>query len=163
MLGTMVVAAALFVADISAAFVGPVSQAAHMSAPAVAPPDRAALGVLADLNSKRAAHHCAPLVIDTALSQVAGSQAEDLAVHHSFSHTSSDGKSPFERMNAAHITYGYAAENIALDDTIPSAEVALWNSPGHRENILGEHYAHVGIAFAKEDGGQIVVVEDFTD
>jgi uncharacterized protein YkwD len=66
------------------------------------------------------------------------------------------------RPDGAHIPYGYAGENLALDRDVASAHRALLGSHEHRGNMLEAHYARVGIAAVGSADGEIFV-EDFSD
>jgi uncharacterized protein YkwD len=118
--------------------------------------------MLAALNAERASRGLAPLALDSKLSAIAANFATEMTKRHFFGHSSPDGDTPFTRMDRANYPYGYAGENIALDQTPASAAVALWNSPPHRENILEPHYAKVGIGVQTSADG-LIFVEDFSD
>jgi uncharacterized protein YkwD len=118
--------------------------------------------MLAALNARRASKGLAALVLDPALCSVAYDHAADMVVRSYFDHYTPEGLSPFARMEKAHIPFGYAGENMALDQNSRSAELALWESREHRDNILGAHYAKVGIAAVAGTQGEIFV-EDFSD
>jgi uncharacterized protein YkwD len=118
--------------------------------------------VLATINAERRARHIRLLRLDRALCRIAREHALDMAQHRYFAHYSLDGRSPFDRMRAHHYRFGYAGENLALDVNTRSASEALWLSKEHRSNLLGPHYANVGIAAVPIDG-EIIVVEDFSD
>lgn len=118
--------------------------------------------MLEALNGRRASKGLAPLVLDPALSSIAYDHAADMVDRSYFDHYSPEGLSPFARMEKAHYAFGYAGENLALDQNSKSAELALWQSRDHRENILGAHYAKVGIAAVSGTEGEIFV-EDFSD
>ncbi len=101
--------------------------------------------------------------VDTRLTEIARSHADDMLRQHYFSHTSLDGRSPFDRMHAAHYDFSYAAENIALAQGEGEAERALWASEPHRKNILGKHYRRVGIGVFIGPAGRMAFVEDFSN
>lgn len=117
-------------------------------------------------NETRAGVGVSPLTLDPALSEVAQAHAVDMAVRDFFSHTNPDGESPFDRMRAAGVDFGYAGENIAW---YPSAESAVsgWiNSPGHYNNMVNTHYNKIGIGvyMAKPNApGNYYYVQLFTD
>ena len=48
--------------------------------------------------------------------RIAREHALDMAQHRYFAHYSLDGRSPFDRMRAHHYRFGYAGENLALDN-----------------------------------------------
>jgi len=126
--------------------------------------DRAAdvQAMLQGLNARRTAAGLAPLTLDQSLSSIALDHAADMAVRSYFAHVTPEGVSPFGRMDRAHIPYGYAGENMAIDESARAAELALWLSPEHRDNILQSHFVKVGIAAISTNDGEIFV-EDFTD
>jgi len=118
--------------------------------------------MLATLNSERESRGLAPLVVDNTLSAIAKSHAEDMAERNYFGHVSPDGLDPFARMTRAHYRYGYAGENLALDEDPAAASQALWTSSEHRSNILEPHFTHVGVAAVSATDGEIFV-EEFSD
>jgi len=118
--------------------------------------------MLTALNARRTAKGLAPLQLDPALSDIAFEHAADMVTRSYFDHNTPEGLSPFARMDKANYRYGYAGENLALDTDSRSAELALWQSSEHRENILGSHYVKVGIAAVAGSDGEIFV-EDFSD
>jgi uncharacterized protein YkwD len=121
-----------------------------------------AQALLQDVNAHRLGLGLAPLRLDPQLCAIARAHALDMASRSYFGHTSPDGESPFDRMNRAHFGYGYAGENLALDESVNAAAAALWHSPEHRENILEPHYAKLGVAAVLAPQGEIFV-EDFSD
>jgi len=73
-----------------------------------------------------------------------------MACNHFFSHTGSDGSSPFDRMSRQGYSFSAAAENIAAGYGSPADVVAGWmGSEGHRANILGT-YVHIGVGYTYE-------------
>jgi uncharacterized protein YkwD len=77
-----------------------------------------------------------------------------MATHDYFAHTSPvTGDTAFSLMDAYGVPYGWAGENLAMNnyadhETVTVADQALWDSPPHRENILNPHYTDMGIAVA---------------
>ena len=118
--------------------------------------------MLAALNHRRAAKGLGALQLDSRLCDVAYEHAADMAVRNYFDHNTPEGVTPFQRMTRANVPYGYAGENLALDQSTSAAELALWQSPEHRDNILQPHYAKVGIAAVTSTDG-LIFVEDFSD
>lgn len=100
------------------------------------------------VNVERAKAGVKPLKLYIALSEVAQDHAFDMATNGYFSHTSLDGRSPFQRMKDAGISYTYAGENIARGYTTPAQAMNGWmNSSGHKANILNSKYGRVGLGF----------------
>lgn len=81
--------------------------------------------------------------------QAARVHSQDMAKRSFFDHENPDGKSPFDRMQAAGIRYSLAGENIAAGQSNAIMAHEGWmNSPGHRANILNQYtYLGVGVAF----------------
>ena len=121
-----------------------------------------AQAMLRDLNALRAQNGLARLDFEPRLYAAALAHALDMSNRHYFDHLSPEGTSPIDRMRRAGCTFGYAGENIALDVDEHLANLALYNSPLHRENILEPHYQRIGIAAVQTERGEIFV-EDFSD
>ncbi len=77
---------------------------------------------------------------------VAQRHAEDMVRRDFFSHTNPDGRTPFDRLRAAGVTYTAAAENIAFGYPTAAAVLRAWlNSEGHRRNLENCDYTHHGV------------------
>jgi uncharacterized protein YkwD len=115
-------------------------------------PDRAmALEVIRLTNVERVKAGCTAAHEVAALSTAARLHSADMAAQDYFSHTSLDGRSPWDRIEAQGYLYG-SAENIAAGQQTPSAVVTAWmNSSGHRANILA--CANVAIGVGVGHGG----------
>lgn len=103
------------------------------------------------VNRERAAAGLKPLAEDPELREVARQHSADMLARGYFSHISPEGKSPFDRMRDAKISFTIAGENLALAPTLTLAHTGLMNSPGHRANILRPQFGRVGIGIL--DGG----------
>ncbi len=123
----------------------------------------AALSLFGDVNRERVSHGLQALTLDARLSNVASAHAEDMALLQYFSHESKDGTTPFDRMRAAGIPYRYAGENIALAPNERTADAMLFASAPHRGNTLSSAYRKVGIGVARDEQGNLLFVEDFSD
>lgn len=113
--------------------------------------------VLAKVNQKRAAgatcggtyYPPAPaLTLDTRLRCAARKHSKDMGVKNFFSHTGSDGSTPWARIKKAGYSYADAAENIAWGYTTPTDVVAGWMaSSGHCKNIMKSTLKHLGVGY----------------
>lgn len=103
------------------------------------------------VNQERVSRGLNKLAYDQNLTAVARAHSKDMFERHYFSHVNPDGKTPFDRMDAAGITYVNAGENLAYAPDVDIAHTGLMNSPGHRANILRPEFGHVGIGVT--DGG----------
>jgi uncharacterized protein YkwD len=119
--------------------------------------------LLLDLNRTRVEHRLPPLQVDRRLTVAAFEHAEDMAYEQYFAHVSPDGRSPFDRIREAGVSYRFAGENIAMAPTEPTASDALFASLPHRENMLDPNYRRIGIAVARRPDGELLFVEDFSD
>ena len=119
--------------------------------------------MLADLNATRARAGLPTLRLDNRLTEVARQHGIDMAVHNYFAHESLNGQSPFDRMKAYRISFGWAGENLAISPDEQTAYEALLQSPEHRANIMQRHFAKVGIAAVQGADGEMLFVQDFTN
>lgn len=103
---------------------------------------------LVDLvNDHRSGEGCGPLAWHTVAADVAQAHSTDMRDRDFFSHTNPDGESPFDRMDAAGISWsGMAGENIAWGTGSGDTAFDMWiNSSGHRANIENCSYTHHGV------------------
>ena len=103
------------------------------------------------VNQERVQRGLQPLKADPEMTEVARAHSQDMFARGYFAHFTPEGKSPFDRMNAAHVQYVTAGENLALAHSLSIAHNGLMNSPGHRANILSSSFGRVGIGIL--DGG----------
>ncbi|MFI7242465.1 CAP domain-containing protein [Streptomyces qinglanensis] len=109
--------------------------------------------ILALVNQERAKAGCKPLTADAELAALAGDYSEDMARRGYFSHTSPDGKSPWDRAEAAGVS-DLGGENIARGQANARSVMDSWmNSPGHRANILNCDYRTLGVGAHFAEGG----------
>jgi hypothetical protein len=84
---------------------------------------------------------------NTALEKAARLKAEDMFRDDYWDHVAPDGTEPWYFFDTVDYEYSYAGENLAKNFDTSSGVVAGWmGSPGHRANILNEHYREIGIA-----------------
>lgn len=114
--------------------------------------------VLAYVNYQRTNAGLQALTVSGALTSAARSHSQDMAANNFFSHTGSNGSSPFDRMRSAGFSYSAAAENIYAatgSQNSASAAVAAWMaSSGHRENILNGAYTYAGVGYYCSSGSE---------
>lgn len=124
--------------------------------PTPVPPDQTGLEaeeqqMLELINAERVKAGLKPLAVDLPLARVAEIKSRDMVDNNYFSHESPTYGSPFEMMDQFGIRYRSAGENIACNRSVEAAHKALMESKGHRENILGSQFTHIGIGIV--DGG----------
>jgi len=103
------------------------------------------------VNQERTQRGLKPLQADPELTEVARAHSRDMFARGYFAHITPEGKTPFDRMDQAHVEYHSAGENLALAHSLSIAHNGLMNSPGHRANILNPEYGRLGIGIL--DGG----------
>jgi uncharacterized protein YkwD len=115
------------------------------------------------VNDERTSRGIKPVLLDPQLQVVALAHSRDMFARGYFAHFTPEGKSPFDRMRAAHIDFITAGENLALAPNVEVAHQGLMNSPGHRANILDKDFGHIGIGII--DGGWRgeMFTQDFTN
>jgi len=103
--------------------------------------------VLKKVNRERLAQGLVPLGIFDSLQDAAGARAEEISDY--FSHSRPDGTSCFTILDDYDVEYTCAGENIAAGYQSATSVMSGWmNSPGHKRNILGSSYTHIGIGYA---------------
>jgi uncharacterized protein YkwD len=113
------------------------------------------------VNAERKKAKCAPLRNTPALARAARGHSADMAKYSYFSHTSRNGRSPWQRIRAQGYNYG-SAENIAAGQSSAKSVVAAWmKSPGHRKNILNCSNKAVGVGVARGGSYRIYWTQDF--
>lgn len=109
--------------------------------------------ILSLVNQARAANNLGPLKLNSSISSVANSWANQMAANGAMTHNPN---------YSSQIPSGWsrAAENVAHGYPSPGATHDAWmNSSGHRANILGD-FTDIGIAFVTV-GGSTWAVENF--
>ncbi|MGW3663187.1 CAP domain-containing protein [Streptomyces sp. NPDC005141] len=109
--------------------------------------------VLKLVNDERAKVGCSPVAANSALSDLAQSFSEDMALLDFFDHTDPSGLSPWDRAAKAGIT-SLGGENIARGQADAAAVMEAWmNSPGHKANILNCDFKTLGVGAHFGSGG----------
>lgn len=117
--------------------------------------------VLRLVNVERARAGCAAVHVDARLATAARLHSEDMARQNYFSHTSLDGRTPWDRIRAQGYAYG-SAENIAAGYATPAAVMTGWmNSPGHKANILNCANKALGVGVGRGGRYGIYWTQDF--
>ncbi len=129
-----------------------------MMAPAAHAYDDQELAFLTLINNYRAQNGLPPLAMSNALYNAAEGHSYDMATRDYFSHTGSDGSTPWDRIRGAGYTYNtYLAENIVAGYGVDSAQAAfnVWrNSPPHNANMLSPYMHAIGVGRYYQPGSQ---------
>lgn len=113
-------------------------------------------GLLARINQVRASGaNCgvdgvfgaaAPLTWNDKLTVAAEGHSQDMAAKNYFSHTSADGRTLADRVNATGYAWSSLGENIAAGYPGINAVMDGWiASPGHCANLMNAGFAEVGV------------------
>lgn len=110
-------------------------------------------GVIAQTNARRSGNGALPpLAENEVLDAIATLRLDDMFQNQYFAHVSPYTSSSAETV-AKTVGYQYISlgENLALGNFVGDKGVvdAWMESPGHRANILGTHYAEIGVAARK--------------
>jgi uncharacterized protein YkwD len=133
-----------------------------------APMDAYSQTLFDDTNRHRGENGLPPLRANGYLVGIARIRSQDMADHNYFAHVSPiTGDNAFTLMDKHGVPYGWAGENLAKNnypdsEAVGVADVALWNSPPHRENILNPHYTDMGIALVTDANGMKYFTVIFT-
>ncbi|HHH28618.1 MAG TPA: hypothetical protein ENK57_09770 [Polyangiaceae bacterium] len=104
-----------------------------------------------------------PLTCDPQMTIAARKHSQDMCDRGYFSHSSQDGRSPFDRMRAEGVTFGTAGENIAQGQRSAASVHSSWmGSSGHRANILNPSFNRIGVGLV-ECGGRFYWTQNFAD
>ena len=88
-----------------------------------------------------------PLAWNAALAQAAAGHSQDMATYNYFSHTSRDGRSMVDRINAAGYLWSSIGENIAAGYPTTDAVIDGWMaSDGHCANLMNPNFRDTGLA-----------------
>lgn len=112
-------------------------------------------------NSSRAEAGLGDLSNNGQLTSAATAKANDMLEKDYFSHTSPDGKTPWDFISASGYGYVYAGENLAIGYNNSTELHSAWmNSPSHRENIMNPNFREIGVAVVSGEyqGAETTVV-----
>ncbi|MDQ3030899.1 MAG: CAP domain-containing protein [Myxococcota bacterium] len=114
-------------------------------------------------NLERTSRGLRALACDRGLRRAARKHAADMCARDYFSHTSADGRTLVERVNAEGVVWARLGENIAHGYSTAAAVTAGWmGSPPHRANILDGRFGRVGVGYVA-CSGRHYWVQDFAD
>lgn len=127
----------------------PAGPAPQSPAVSVVVPQEPEEQMLALINQERAKAGVKALQMDFGLVAAARAKSQDMVDNNYFSHTSPTFGDSFAMLKQFNISYSYAGENLAGNQSVKEAHESLMNSPGHRTNILNPDFTHAGIGIVK--------------
>ncbi|OPY58584.1 MAG: Cysteine-rich secretory protein family protein [Pelotomaculum sp. PtaU1.Bin035] len=114
------------------------------------------------VNQERVKTGLQPLTVDSRLVTVARMKSKDMIDNNYFGHQSPTYGSPFDMMKSQGISFSYAGENIAGNQSVEAAHTSLMNSPGHRANILNPEFKNIGIGIVHGGPYGMMISQEFT-
>jgi len=114
------------------------------------------------INVKRAQNGKRPaLMINNTLNMSAQLKANDMILGNYWDHNSPTGEEPWKFFDRVGYKYKKAGENLAKCYTTAESVVNAWyDSPAHKENILGD-YKEVGYGVGTFSDGCLLIVNHF--
>jgi uncharacterized protein YkwD len=100
------------------------------------------------------------LARDASLDALARAHSTRMMRSSRLAHDVGDGD-PRERLATSPVAARELAENVAHAAGAAEAHRALWDSPSHRENIVGPRFDHVGVGAVRGADGTLWVTEIF--
>jgi uncharacterized YkwD family protein len=117
--------------------------------------------ILQLVNAERAKAGAKPLSANSACTKLARMKSQDMVDNNYFSHQSPTYGSPFDMLKANNVSYMYAGENIAMNQSADAAFKAWMNSEGHRKNILNPNFTELGVGIAPKGNGSYIYTQLF--
>lgn len=109
---------------------------------------------VAYVNARRAENALGSLSVDPELTAVAHGWAERMVAEQDLYHNPDLGA----QVPSRYRTWG---ENIAYSSDPTGIDGMWWGSDGHRANMLGSGYTHIGVAFVQDSQGTWWAVQNF--
>lgn len=135
----------------------------HFTIKAIRVDERSEDQMLTLINVERAKRGLSQVTLDARLREVAREHAKDMLERGYFSHYTPEGLSPFDRIEAANISYKYAGENLAFAPAVEIAMDGLMKSSGHRDNVLSPNFGKAAIGAVDAGIFGKMFVQEFTD
>lgn len=115
------------------------------------------------VNAERQKYGLPALYYDSAISDVARTKSQDMAVNNYFGHNSPTYGMASDMLLKFGITWSAWGENIASGQDTPKIVVYKWmNSPTHRQNILSPHFTFIGVGYYVDSSGTPYWTQMFT-
>jgi uncharacterized protein YkwD len=106
------------------------------------------------VNQRRGEGGLGTLSVDPGLTTMADRWARQMIAEQDLYHNPNLGSEKPDR-------FGLVGENIALSHDPTNIDDMWWNSDGHRANIMGSSYTHIGVAFVRDGNGTTWAVQVF--
>jgi len=117
--------------------------------------------ILQLVNAERAKTGAKPLASSSECTKLARMKSQDMVDKNYFSHQSPTYGSPFDLLKSNNVSYMYAGENIAMNQSADAAFKAWMNSEGHKKNILNPNFTELGVGIAPKGNGSYIYTQLF--
>lgn len=117
--------------------------------------------ILQLVNAERAKVGAKPLSSNGDCTKLARMKSQDMVNNNYFSHQSPTYGSPFDMLKTNKVSYMYAGENIAMNQSADAAFKAWMNSEGHKKNILNPNFTDLGVGIASKGNGGYIYTQLF--
>jgi len=139
-------------------FIVPISTGT-IARPAATSPTQHLLGMI---NEERRRHGLEALTLDSSLNSVALSHSRDMLENDFFAHESPATGKLKDRLETANINFHVAGENLAFASSLSEVNRILFESPGHRANLLNPEFTNVGLGILNKEDGSFLVTQVFS-
>ncbi len=117
--------------------------------------------ILQLVNAERAKTGAKALSSNGDCTKLARMKSQDMVDKNYFSHQSPTYGSPFDMLKSNKVSYMYAGENIAMNQSADAAFKAWMNSEGHKKNILNPNFTELGVGIAPKGNGSSIYTQLF--
>ena len=117
--------------------------------------------ILQLVNAERAKSGAKSLSSSSDCTKLARMKSQDMVDNNYFSHQSPTYGSPFDMLKSNKVSYMYAGENIAMNQSAEAAFKAWMNSEGHKKNILNPNFTELGVGIAPKGNGSYIYTQLF--
>lgn len=117
--------------------------------------------ILQLVNAERAKTGAKALGSNGDCTKLARMKSQDMVNNNYFSHQSPTYGSPFDMLKSNNVSYMYAGENIAMNQSADAAFKAWMNSEGHKKNILNPNFTELGVGIAPKGNGSYIYTQLF--
>lgn len=110
------------------------------------------------VNADRATAQLAPVILDSSLTELAQTRADDMGNRNYFGHWNPEGIGA-EELKAKFGITTTVSENLAKEVDLEFAEYGFMTSAIHRANILGQDWTRLGVGLKKTTDGSYLFVQ----
>jgi len=128
------------------------------SVPAASSPTLQLLGMI---NEERQLSGLGDLELDSDLNRVALAHSRDMLENDFFAHESDSTGRLKDRLEQSNIAFHVAGENLGLASSLAEINRILFESPGHRANLLNPEFTNVGLGIVNKEDGSFLATQVF--